>query len=41
MLWVDGMYTPRKYKSGTKKLKGEWDGDAPTENNRKTKIGEW
>ena len=41
MLWVDDMYTPRKYKSGTKKLKGEWDGDAPTENNRKTKIGEW
>ena len=41
MLWVDDKYTPRKYKSGTKKLKGEWDGDAPTENNRKTKIGEW
>ena len=41
MLWVDDRYTPRKYKSGTKKLKGEWDGGAPTENNRKTKIGEW
>ena len=42
MLWVEDKYTPRKNKSGAKKkLKGEWDGDAPTEDNRKTKIGEW